>query len=236
MSVIDKRKYKLIAFLGMGIFGIIPFFSLFIWIWKSTVKEHVYPYVVEQLLSDGYLLLKLKDNDLVSTDSTGSTKQVIVSKGTIDKLMRGEFVLTKQLSTVAQTNANTVQEINEQVDNLKSRNSELQIEIKRLSKFVQVLATRRLKVELFVSTQKADKGKIVLNIKNPVVANVLENNTTYKVYASNGDYEKLTTRIERISHPERSMTAAIGRVHIDDYHDLFDGARSGVRLAEISLK
>ncbi len=241
MSIIDKIKDNLAISLVAVVFSIITFLLFFSW--KSIVKEHIQPYVVEQLLGDGYLLLKLKDNDLVSTDSTGLTRQVIVSKNIIDKLMQGEFVRSEQLSTVAQNNTKAVQEIHKQVDGLKSMNVKLQLEIERLSKnneqldeFIQVLATRRLKVELFVSNQKADKGKIVLNINNPVVANALENNTTYKVYASNGEYEKLTTRIERTSHPERSLTAAIGRVYIDDYHDLFDGARNGVRFAEVALK
>ncbi len=53
---------------------------------------------------------------------------------------------------------------------------------------------------------------------------------------ANGHYERLTTRIEVLTHSERSKNAFIGRVHQDDYHDLFKGSTSGARHAYIALK
>ncbi|MBF4359691.1 hypothetical protein, partial [Vibrio anguillarum] len=133
--------------------------------------------------------------------------------------------------------------INKRLDDLVDENEKLQARLGELEKennelrnYLDVIASKKLKVELFVSERDADKGKIVLNLYNPIISTALENNSTYKVYGSSGDYERLTTRIEVSTHSERSKNAAIGRVHQDDYHDLFDGATSGARFAYIALK
>ncbi|MEZ8792590.1 hypothetical protein AB6D86_11985 [Vibrio splendidus] len=213
------------------------------WNWESFVDAYIQPQIQQSFERDGYFREEIKNGQFVVTDDNEFAKNEIIPSDKLENLKNDAFASKKSVLDSRDNISDIESVINKRLDSLFNENSkliqrlsELEKENNDLRSYLNVIASKKLKVELFVSERDADKGKIVLNLRNSIISTALENNSNYKVYGANGDYERLTTRIEVLTHSERSKNAVIGRVHQDDYHDLFDGATSGARYAYIALK
>ncbi len=241
MAIWDKVQDHLIGVFFTTIFTVLG--TVLAWNWESFVEAYIQPQIQQSFERDGYFREEIKNGQFVVTNDNEFAKNEVIPS---DKLvsLKNDVFASKKLVINSRDNVNDIESgLNKRLDDLVIKNSKLQVRLDELEKennelrnYLNIIASKKLKVELFVSERDADKGKIVLNLYNPIISTALENNSTYKVYGSNGDYERLTTRIEVSTHNERSKNAAIGRVHQDDYHDLFDGATSGARYAYIALK
>lgn len=217
--------------------------GVLLWQWESFVAAYIQPQIQQSFERNGYFREEIKNGQFVVTDDNEFAKNEVIPSKNLENLKNDIFASKKSVSDSRANTKDIVHGLNKRLDGLidenlklKERLDELERKNSDLRNHINVISSKKLKVELFVSERDADKGKIVLNLYNPIISTALENNSTYKVYGSNGDYERLTTRIEVSTHSDRSKDAAIGRVHQDDYHDLFDGATSGARYAYIALK
>jgi len=241
MAIWDKVQENLIGVSVTALFTTLG--VVFAWNWESFVEAYVQPQIQQSFERDGYFREEIKNGQFVVTDDNEFAKNEVIPSDKLESLKKDVFASKKSVLDSIDDAKDIENRLSTRLDDLVNENSRLQERLGELEKensklrnYLDVIASKKLKVELFVSERDADKGKIVLNLYNPIISKALENNSTYKVYGSNGDYERLTTRIEISTHSERSKNAAIGRVHQDDYHDLFDGATSGARFAYIALK
>ncbi|MFW1586379.1 hypothetical protein ACEWBR_21980 [Vibrio parahaemolyticus] len=241
MAIWDKVQEHLIGVSVATIFTVLG--VLIAWNWESFVEAYIQPQIQQSFERDGYFREEIKNGQFVVTDDNEFAKNEVIPSDKLESLKKDVFASKKSVIDSINNNKDFESRLNKRLDDLVDENEKLQARLGELEKennelrnYLDVIASKKLKVELFVSERDADKGKIVLNLYNPIISTALENNSTYKVYGSSGDYERLTTRIEVSTHSERSQNAAIGRVHQDDYHDLFDGATSGARFAYIALK
>ncbi|POC59187.1 hypothetical protein CRN32_04770 [Vibrio vulnificus] len=241
MTIWNKIQEHLIGVSVTAIFTILS--ALLLWNWESFVEAYIQPQIQQSFERDGYFREEIKNGQFVVTDDNEFAKNEVIPSDKLESLKKDVFASKKSVKESISNAKDIENGLNKRLDGLVDENEKLQARLgelekenKELRNYLDVIASKKLKVELFVSERDADKGKIVLNLYNPIISTALENNSSYKVYGSNGDYERLTTRIEVSTHSERSKDAAIGRVHQDDYHDLFDGATSGARFAYIALK
>ncbi|ELB2184805.1 TPA: hypothetical protein JG821_004641 [Vibrio parahaemolyticus] len=241
MAIWDKIQEHVIGVFVTAVFAILS--VVLAWNWESFVGVYIQPQIQQSFERDGYFREEIKNGQFVVTDDNEFAKNEIIPSDKLENLKNDVFASKKSVLDSRDNITDIESTINKRLDSLFNENSKLQQRLDELEKenhdlrsYLNVIASKKLKVELFVSERDADKGKIVLNLRNPIISTALENNSTYKVYGANGDYERLTTRIEVLTHNERSKNAVIGRVHQDDYHDLFDGATSGARYAYIALK
>jgi hypothetical protein len=245
MTIKELIKQNAVALVFAIALAIVSAF--FYWGWKGFVEDHILPHVTKSLEKEGYLRPQIKDGYFVVSDVPEFAKSTVLPQSALLSLKRGDYVQDEQLESLNSLYKNALDKQQQQIQVLKQENKDLQSELasmvqkyNELRELTDVLSTKRLSVSLFVSTKPRDKGKIVLNIHNLAISQALENGTSYKIYAKDGKggrHEKLIVRIETNVHDKNfPKNAAIGRVHQDDYHDLFDGSRSGLRVAEIELK
>lgn len=241
MAILDKIQEHVIGVSVTAVFAILS--VALTWNWESFVDAYIQPQIQQSFERDGYFREEIKNGQFVVTDDNEFAKNEIIPSDKLENLKNNSFASKKSVLDSRDNIADIESGINKRLDSLVNENSKLKQRLDELAKensdlrsYLNVIASKKLKVELFVSERDADKGKIVLNLRNPIISTTLENNSAYKVYGTNGDYERLTTKIEVLTHSERSRNAFIGRVHQDDYHDLFDGATSGARYAYITLK
>ncbi|PWF67180.1 hypothetical protein CBX98_24775 [Vibrio sp. T9] len=241
MAIWDKIQEHVLGVFVTAVFAILS--VVLAWNWESFVDAYIQPQIQQSFERDGYFREEIKNGQFVVTDENEFAKNEIIPSDKLDNLKNDAFASKKSVLDSRDNITSIENTINKRLDSLSDENSKLKQRLGELEKensdlrgYLNVLASKKLKVELFISERDADKGRIVLNLRNPIISTALENNTTYKVYGANGHYERLTTRIEVLTHSERSKNAFIGRVHQDDYHDLFKGSTSGARHAYIALK
>jgi len=241
MTIQEKIKDHVIGASVAATFTILA--ATLVWQWEGFIENYIQPQIQKSLARDGYLQEEVKSGRFVVTNDNEFAKNQVIPSSKLVELKEGGFALKKSLAISNEDTKSIERELSSRIDDLVKENTALKSHLVRLESanselqaYFNVIASKKLKVELFVSERDADKGKIILNINNVVIANALENNSSYKVFGSNGDYERLITRIEVSTDSKRPQNAASGRVHEDDYHDLFDGATSGARIATIELK
>lgn len=227
---ITKLKEKSFQILfGMFVVSLPLFFS------NSIVDQFITPRIIESLKKEKYLREDIKEGRYVVTDQVSFSENNIIRADRLQKLDQNLLAASADLDSVSDqvvaldiSNKNTVEKSRK---NLAEANKE----IKELNQVIQALASKQLNVTLFISDMEGDKGYVVLNLHNKAIAQIIENNKSYYLYNTSGDRLKLKSRVEPAPADNYDKNAAIGRVHREDYHELFSGTQSGARVARIEI-
>jgi hypothetical protein len=230
MTWIDKLKDKSFQILfGMFIVGLPVFFS------TSIVDQFITPRIVENLKKEQYLREDIKEGRYVVTDKVSFAKNNAIKGHVIQDLNSDMFARSADLKAISDKVVQLEASITNELEKSTKSLSEANQEIDELNQVIQALASKELKVTLFISDIDSDKGFVVLNIHNKAISQIIENDKNYYIYNDSGDSIKLRSRVEPAPAEHYDKHASIGRVHRDDYHELFSGTKSGVRVARIKI-
>ncbi|TFH90299.1 hypothetical protein [Vibrio ouci] len=217
-------------------------FAVWIWHWQSFVQQYVYPHVVSQLLQEQYLRDQIQSGKFVSTEIPEFSTSFTLPGKELIALSEGAFVSHEQLIEALSSRDRHRDELEAKVEALTRQGVEVDWALAALNtqyqdskRLLSVVALGELKVRLFVSERKEDRGRIILNVNDAVIAKLMENGGEYTL-RSNGTCIRVSARIESVFDEHHPIDAAIGRLHLDDYHQLFAGARDGSREAVVVLK
>jgi hypothetical protein len=227
---LDKLKDKSFQILfGMFIISLPMFFS------TSIVDQLITPRIIENLRKEQYLRDNIKEGRHVVTDEISFSDNNIIKGDTIKNLNDGAFARSSDLDVISREVVELENFIQDELDKSMSSLVIANQEIKELNQVIKALASKEVEVTLFVSDLESDKGFVVLNLHNKAISQIIENDKKYYIYNDSGDRLALRSRVEPTPANNYHKNAAIGRLHRDDYHELFSGTRSGTRQAKIKI-
>jgi len=227
---ISKLKEKSFQILfGMFIVSLPLFFS------TSIIDQFITPRIVENLRKEQYLREDIKEGRYVVTDEVSFAENNVVKSNTIQALNSELLASTADLEAISNKVITLEASIKNESEKLTKNLAEANKEIGELNQVIKALASKELKVTLFISDLASDKGYVVLNLYNKAIAQIIENGRKYYIHNSSGDSLKLRSRVEPAPAENYDKNATIGRLHRDDYHELFSGTKSGVRVAMIEI-
>lgn len=227
---ISKLKEKSLQILfGMFIVSLPLFFS------TSIIDQFITPRIIENLKKEQYLREDIKEGRYVVTDKVSFAENNVIKGNAVEALGNDVFAKSADLKAVSDDVVKLeiviLNELSQASKNLSVANKE----IKELNQVIQALASKQLKVTLFISDIDSDKGYVVLNLHNRAISQIIENDKKYYIYNGEGDSLKLRSRVEPAPAENYDKNSSIGRVHRDDYHELFSGTKSGARVARIKI-
>jgi len=228
---ISKLKEKSFQILfGMFVVSLPLFFS------NSIIDQFITPRVVENLKKEQYLREDIKEGRYVVTDKVSFAENNVVKGNTIQALNSELLASTADLEAISNKVITLEASIKNELEKSTQNLAEANKEIGELNQVIQALASKELKVTLFISDLASDKGYVVLNLHNKAIAQIIENGRKYYIHNSSGDSLKLRSRVEPAPAENYDRNATIGRLHRDDYHELFSGTQSGMRVAMIEIE
>lgn len=228
ISKIKEKSFQILF--GMFIVSLPLFFS------TSIINQFITPSIVENLKKEQYLREDIKEGRYVVTDQMSFAKNNPVKGNVIQDLNNGAFARTDDLSAIEDKVMALDIFIKGKLEKSNRSLADANKEISELNQVIQALASKELKVTLFISDIASDKGYVVLNIHNKAIAQIIENDRKYSIYNGAGDSLKLKSRVEPTPADNYDKNASIGRLHRDDYHELFSGTKSGARVARIQVE
>ena len=202
---------------------------------NSIIDQFITPRVVENLKKEQYLREDIKEGRYVVTDKVSFAENNVVKGNTIQALNSELLASTADLEAISNKVITLEASIKNELEKSTQNLAEANKEIGELNQVIQALASKELKVTLFISDLASDKGYVVLNLHNKAIAQIIENGRKYYIHNSSGDSLKLRSRVEPAPAENYDKNATIGRLHRDDYHELFSGTQSGMRVASIEI-
>lgn len=203
---------------------------------NSIIDQFITPRVVENLKKEQYLREDIKEGRYVVTDKVSFAENNVVKGNTIQALNSELLASTADLEAISNKVITLEASIKNELEKSTQNLAEANKEIGELNQVIQALASKELKVTLFISDLASDKGYVVLNLHNKAIAQIIENGRKYYIHNSSGDSLKLRSRVEPAPAENYDKNATIGRLHRDDYHELFSGTQSGIRVAMIEIE
>jgi len=227
---ISKLKEKSFQILfGMFVVSLPLFFS------TSIINQFITPSIIESLKKEQYIREDIKEGRYVVTDQVSFASNNVMKGEVIQGLNSGKFAKASDLSTIADKVMALDISMKGKLEKSNRSLADANKEIGELNQVIQVLASKELKVTLFISDIDSDKGYVVLNINNKAISQIIENDKKYALHNSSGGSLKLRSRVEPTPADNYDKNASIGRLHRDDYHELFSGTKSGARVAKIEI-
>lgn len=201
----------------------------------SIINQFITPSIVENLKKEQYLREDIKEGRYVVTDQVSFAKNNVVKGDVIQGLNSGTFATRSDLEAIADKVMALDISIKGKLEKSSRSLADANKEISELNQVIQALASKELKVTLFISDIASDKGYVVLNIHNKAISQIIENDKKYSLHNGSGGSLKLRSRVEPTPADNYDKNASIGRLHRDDYHELFSGTKSGARIARIKI-
>lgn len=201
----------------------------------SIINQFITPSIVENLKKEQYLRNDIKEGRYVVTDQVSFAKNNVVKGDVIQGLNSGTFATRSDLEAIADKVMALDISIKGKLEKSSRSLADANKEISELNQVIQALASKELKVTLFISDIASDKGYVVLNIHNKAISQIIENDKKYSLHNGSGGSLKLRSRVEPTPADNYDKNASIGRLHRDDYHELFSGTKSGARIARIKI-
>lgn len=226
----DKLKEKSVEIvLGLLVISLPILFA------NSIVDQYITPKVTATLEQSGYLRQDIKAGQYVTTDEMAFADNQRLSAAVLKQLNNQGYARSSELTAVSQQLGQLQQQLAQQASSAARVQQQAQQEIRQLNEVIQALTSGKIDVTLFVSNLESDRGYVVLNINNRAISDLLENNERYTLEHGDGERLRLKARIEPTPASNYTTDAAIGRLHREDYHELFSGTRSGARVARIVI-
>jgi hypothetical protein len=227
---ISKLKEKSFQILfGMFVVSLPLFFS------TSIINQFITPSIIESLKKEQYIREDIKEGRYVVTDQVSFASNNVMKGEVIQGLNSGKFAKASDLSTIVDKVMALDISMKGKLEKSNRSLADANKEIGELNQVIQALASKELKVTLFISDIDSDKGYVVLNINNKAISQIIENDKKYALHNSSGGSLKLRSRVEPTPADNYDKNASIGRLHRDDYHELFSGTKSGARVAKIEI-
>jgi len=201
----------------------------------SIINQFITPSIIESLKKEQYLREDIKEGRYVVTDQVSFAENNVLKGNVLQNLNSGQFAKSADLSAIADKVMALDISIKGKLEKSNRSLADANKEISELNQVIQALASKELKVTLFISDIASDKGYVVLNIHNKAISQIVENDKKYSLYNYSGGSLKLRSRVEPTPAENYDKNASIGRLHRDDYHELFSGTKSGVRVARIEI-
>jgi hypothetical protein len=227
VSKLKEKSFQILF--GMFIVSLPLFFS------TSIVDQFITPRIVENLKKEQYLREDIKEGRYVVTDKISFAKNNAIQGNVIQALNSDVFAKTADFDALSNKLQNLEISMTHQLEKSTKSLTAAHQEIDELNQVIQALASKELKVTLFISDIDSDKGFVVLNLHNKSISQIIENDKNYYIYNESGDSSRLRSRVEPTTAVQYEKNAAIGRLHRDDYHELFSGTKSGTRIAKIKI-
>lgn len=227
ISKIKEKSFQVLF--GMFIVSLPLFFS------TSIIDQFITPRVIEALKKQQYLREDIKEGRYVVSDQISFAKNNVIKGTIIQELEEGLFAKSTDLEVILNNMAKIEVNLQSELDRSTKSLTDAHKEIAELNQVIQALASKEMKVTLFISDIDSDKGYVVLNLHNKAISQMIENDKKYYIVNNSGDSLKLRSRVEPAPAASYDKNAATGRVHRDDYHELFSGTKSGARIARIKI-
>lgn len=200
---------------------------------NNIVDQFITPKIIDNLRQDGYLRQDIKDGRFLVTDEIAFADNHSINANVLKNLNDGGYASRASNQSVSdrvdELEATITGEMATSAQTIKEAHNEIQ----QLNEVIKALTSKKIDVTLFVSNLESDRGYVVLNIHNRAIAEILKNNKRYYIKNGSGERVRLKARIEPTPADRYDANAAIGRLHREDYHDLFSGTQSGARIASI---
>ncbi len=227
ISKIKEKSFQILF--GMFIVSLPLFFS------TSIINQFITPSIVESLKKEQYLREDIKEGRYVVTDQVSFAKNNVVQGDVVQDLNIGSFARSSDLAAIADKVMALDISIKGKLEKSNRSLADANKEISELNQVIQALASKELNVTLFISDIANDKGYVVLNLHNKAISQIIENDKKYSLHNGSGGSLKLRSRVEPTPADNYDKNASIGRLHRDDYHELFSGTKSGARVARIEI-
>jgi hypothetical protein len=227
ISKIKEKSFQILF--GMFIVSLPLFFS------TSIIDQFITPRIIEVLKIQQYLREDIKEGRFVVTDQMSFASNNVIKGNVIQELNGGLLATSANLAAITDKVVKLEENLQHELEKSTISLSEANQEIKELNQVIQALASKELKVTLFISDLDSDKGYVVLNLHNKAISQIIENDKKYYIVNNSGDSLKLRSRVEPAPAEGYGKNSSIGRVHRDDYHELFSGTKSGARIARIKI-
>jgi len=212
----------------LGIIGAIVLAGL-IYSKDAIIAMSIVPGVVTELENQGYMRQEIKYGKFVSTTQNEFAKNNPI-KSEILKAYTDGFEDWVQSLKNSQNNKDEIEKLTNQIISLEKDYKILkELEFSRIQGYKDVL--------LFLSTNEEDKGKIILNNKNPPLAILLESGCLYKITAPSGRQLTIKAFLQPLKVNKQFTTKAVGRIYRNSYYSLFPGrmGNKGVGKAQIKI-
>lgn len=227
VSKIKEKSFQILF--GMFIVSLPLFFS------TRIIDQFITPRIIEVLKQQQYLREDIKEGRFVVTEQISFADNNVIKGSAIQALNDGLFAKSAYLKAITSNVIKLEETLQNELEKSTKNLLVAHQEIKELNQVIQALASKELKVTLFISDIDSDKGYVVLNLHNKAISQIIENDKKYYIENNAGDSLKLRSRVEPAPAEGYDKNSSVGRVHRDDYHELFSGTKSGARVARIKI-
>ena len=224
---IDKLKEKSVEI----VFALIVFLILLFA--DNIVDQYITPRMVNNLQQDGYLKQDIKEGKYVVSDEIAFADNHTIRATVLNNLNNNAYMTVTDAQALSDRVTGLEAAMQAELKTSAQALETAQQEIQELNELIKALTSKEIDVTLFVSDLESDRGYAILNINNRAISEILKNNQRYYIKSNDGERLKLKARIEPTPADNYDANAAIGRLHRDDYHELFSGTQSGTRVASI---
>jgi len=215
----DLKTKALDAIIPVCVIALLTFVG-----WDIAVEKYLIPHIKKKLIEENYLNEDIKQGKFIVVDETSFNTNHKLAPELIKNLKKNTFS-TK--SDIAKLDDDTQQKI-----------TDLTTKVKQLTEQISLLEAKQegaIKLTLYISENKNEKGIITLNKSNLSIAKFIKNNQSYTLVSQSGNTEEFKTRIQNLKLDGKDVTTAVARLYVDDYHQLFE-AETNQTIGQAFLK
>ena len=200
------------------------------------VAQFIAPRVVHELRQQGHLREGIGEGRFVATDLKEFSENHVIPNAALLDLKAGRYATEEGIEAQLAPLEAAGEGRGREVSVLRQQVAELRATVDRLESLAETEQKGSFEVGLYISDLEADRNHLVLNRGNPLVAHFLKNGERYPVSVGAGSRRKFPVRLELTAAPGLPAEAAIGRLHREDYHELFDGVGGGIGRATVHFR
>jgi hypothetical protein len=200
------------------------------------VAQFITPQVIQDLRRQGQVREGIGEGRFVATDLQEFSENHVIPNAALLDLKAGRYATQAGVKSQLAPLEAAGEERGREVSALREQVAELRGTVRRLEALAETEQEGSIEVRLYISDLEADRNHLVLNRENPMVAHFLKNGERYPVSVGAGSRRKFAVRLEPTAAPGLSAEAAIGRLHREDYHELFDGVGGGIGRATVHFR
>ena len=202
-----------------------------------AIDAYLLPHITKQLISNNYLSDDIKNGKFIVVEENSFNVNHKFDSSRTEDLKNDVFVKIAKQSIVNDKHKNNISELQQ------SHNKDIETlnkEIKQLAVKLSILEAKErgdIKIDIFHSNNKFEKGYLILNKSNPTISALINNNERYTIISSSGNKESFTSRIQDLYDGGKVTTNLVARLYVEDYHELFESEKnSGIGQARIRIK
>lgn len=200
------------------------------------VARFITPQVLAGLRQQGHVREEIDTGRFVVTDLKEFGENHVIPSAALLALKAGRYATREGVEARLASQEADGERRGQEIAALGREVDALGAAVARLEAFAETAERGAFEVGLYISDQEADRDHLVLNRDNPLVAHFLRNGERYAVSVDGGSRWKFPVRLESTAAPGLPPGAAIGRLHREDYHELFEGVGGGIGRATVHIR